>query len=200
MSHRYRCVLLFGPPGVGKGTQGNLIGKQNGYIHVASGDIFRALDTESPNGRKFMEYSSRGELVPDDLTVQLFLEHLDKMVAAGTINPATDTLLLDGIPRSLKQAEMLDGTVEPVALIHLVASDLDQMVARMKGRAEQQGRHDDADENVIRRRFVVFEEETAPVLDHYPKELVFDVDAIGTIEEVNARILGCLGGHRAATG
>jgi adenylate kinase len=183
----YNCVLLFGAPGVGKGTQGKRLGELEGYLHLATGDIFRSLDRESEFGKQFVHYSSRGELVPDDLTIQLWQDHVQGLVDGGEYDPQRDTLLLDGMPRSVNQANMLDGLIEPKAVLHLVARDIDEMVQRMKKRAETEGRHDDADENVIRNRFDVYARETAPVLEHYDSALVHEIDAMGTIDEVFER-------------
>ena len=192
MAERYRSVLLFGPPGVGKGTQGKLLGQIPGMFHLATGDIFRALDRESELGRQFLHYSSRGELVPDDLTLRVWQDYMEKQIAAGEFNAHRDLLLLDGIPRSRKQATMIDEHVDVLRIIYLSCPDVDEMIQRMKRRARNEGRHDDADESVIRRRFDVFEKETAPVLAHYPDELVAEVNAVGSPAEVLHRILGVL--------
>lgn len=189
MSHRYKTILLFGPPGVGKGTQGRILSNIPGLRHVASGDIFRSLDRETELGRKFVEYSSRGELVPDDLTIALWQDYMRGLIAKKAFGPAADLLLLDGIPRSIPQAEAMDGHIEVLRIIHLRCANLDAMIQRMKRRARMEGRHDDADEKVIRRRFEVYEQETAPVLSHYPRELIAEIDALGTPAEVLLRIL-----------
>jgi len=186
--NRYRCLLLFGPPGVGKGTQGARLGLRPDMIHLATGDLFRALDPGSHLGRKFVEYSSRGELVPDDLTIQVWRDHVHRLMDAGSFDPSRQILVLDGMPRSTRQAEMLTEVIEPLCVLHLFAKDMDTMVQRMKLRAEKEGRHDDAEESVIRRRFEVYLQETSPVLRCYPTELVVDIDAIGTVEQVSERI------------
>lgn len=188
MADRYKCVLLFGAPGTGKGTQGKMLGEQDGFLHLATGDIFRALDRQTELGKKFLYYSSRGELVPDDLTIELWQDHVKGLIDAGTYDPKHDILLLDGMPRSLPQAEMLAGLINPLAIIHFTVGDIDEMVKRMKLRAEKEGRHDDADETVVRNRFDVYRNETAPVLGHFDAKLVIEVDAIGTIEEVHERV------------
>lgn len=182
----YRSVLLFGPPGAGKGTQGKRLGELDRCMHVASGDMFRGLDKQSELGLRVASYSSKGELVPDQLTVELWRDHMQGLVAKGLFDPAGDLLLLDGIPRSLVQAEALDADIETVAILHLVVPDMDAMVARMKGRAETQGRADDADEEVIRNRFAVYDAQTAPVLGHYDPSLVAEIDALMTIDQVFA--------------
>lgn len=184
MSDAYRCVLLFGPPGAGKGTQGARLGALDHCVHLATGDMFRGLDRDSDLGRQVASFSSKGELVPDAVTVELWQAHVAGMIDRGEYDPAADVLLLDGIPRSEGQASMMEGLIRPAAIIHLVVTDLDAMVARMKHRAETQGRADDADETIVRNRFVVYDRETAPVLGHYDPALVRDIDAQQTIDQV----------------
>lgn len=189
MSDRYKSMLLFGPPGVGKGTQGKLLGQIPGFLHLATGDIFRALEKESELGRQFLDYSSRGELVPDDLTIQVWQNHVIHLIDTDQYNPDTDMLILDGMPRSTNQAKIINQHIDVKQIIHLVAADMNEMVERMKRRAQREGRHDDADEKVIRRRFEVYEQETAPVLAQFPQELVADINAVGTPVEVLRNIL-----------
>jgi adenylate kinase len=192
MPERYRSILLFGPPGVGKGTQGKLLGQIPGLRHLATGDIFRSLDRDSELGRKFIEYSSRGELVPDDVTIRIWEDHVRGLIGSGRFDPARDVLVLDGVPRSVNQARALDPHIEVLKIIHLRSGDIDEMVRRMKRRAHMEGRHDDASESVIRRRFEVYEQETSPVLGHYPAEAAAEVDPIGPPMEVLLRILQVL--------
>ena len=184
MSAAYRSVLLFGPPGAGKGTQGKRLGAMQGCVHLATGDMFRGLDPDSELGRRVAGFSSKGELVPDELTVELWGEHMQQLIARGSFDPERDILLLDGIPRSLAQARALDGRIQPLAILHLVVTDLDTMVERMRGRALEQGRTDDADDAVIRNRFAVYDAQTAPVLGHYDAGLVHEIDAQQSIDEV----------------
>lgn len=189
MSSRFKSMLLFGPPGVGKGTQGKLLGNIPGMRHLATGDMFRALDKESELGRQFLEISSRGELVPDDLTVQCWKEHVQSLIASGCYEPARDILILDGIPRSLAQAQAMDSLIDVRKVIYLRCSNIDEMVQRIKRRARRENRHDDADEATIRKRFEVYDSQTAPVLKFYDPSLIAEIDAIGTPAEVLHRIL-----------
>src|SRR5438093_1058172 len=106
MPAKLKTVLLFGPPGSGKGTQGKLLGTLPGFVHVACGEVFRSIDLSSEVGKVFMKYSSKGELVPDDFTVRLWKEHIDRMVQFGALKPDSDVLVLDGIPRNVEQAKM----------------------------------------------------------------------------------------------
>jgi adenylate kinase len=184
----YRAILLFGAPGVGKGTQGQRIGRLPHYRHLSTGELFRSLDHDSPLGQEVRSYSERGVLVPDELTIRIFRDSVERLAAAGQFDPARDTLVLDGIPRNVKQARNLDGQVRVVRIIYLVSSDEQVIIDRIKGRAEVEGRKDDADEAVIRRRFEVYRRETKPVLECYPCDLIVEVDALGTPDEVTRAI------------
>ncbi len=189
MSHpTYRAILLFGAPGVGKGTQGQRIGQLPHYRHVSTGELFRSLDRDSPLGKEVRSYTERGVLVPDELTIRIFQHSVARLVALKQFDPACDTLALDGIPRNVNQAQNLNGALDVARIIYLVSSDERVMINRMKRRAEVEGRKDDADEDVIRRRLEVYRQETKPVLDFYPRELIAQIDALGTPDEVTAAI------------
>ena len=192
MATRYPSILLFGSPGVGKGTQGQILGSVPGFFHLATGDMFRSLDKESEIGMEFTRYSSQGLLVPDSLTVRLWRQHVEQLIRRELYDPSKDVLLLDGIPRSEPQAEAMRDHIDPFMVIHLVCENLDEMVGRMKKRASEQGRPDDANESVIRKRFEVFEEQTAPVLACYDESIVADIDALGTPAEVLQRVLNAV--------
>lgn len=187
-----RAVLLFGAPGVGKGTQGKALGCVPGFVHFSMGDAFRALDADSPLGRKVAEYSSRGELVPDEITVQLFFQRLGELRDADRYNPDRDLLVLDGIPRSVRQVELLSGRIDVRRVLHLDSSDENTRTVlhdRLRTRAIQENRADDAREEVIRRRFEVYRAETAPVLQSFDTSQVVEIDPLGTPAEVLARVL-----------
>ena len=186
---RYRTILLFGPPGAGKGTQGKILGSIPGFLHVASGDVFRSLDPASELGKIFADYSSRGALVPDDLTVKMWEEHTRNLTAEGKYTPSSELLMLDGIPRNLNQARLMDEHIQVLSLIHLGCEDEDAMVNRLSRRAIKENRVDDAREDVIRHRLKVYEQETQPLIDYYSASLVNVVDALGTPAEVLQQVL-----------
>jgi adenylate kinase len=192
MPDRYKTVLLFGPPGVGKGTQGKLLGQVPGMKHLATGDMFRGLDRTAGLGQRIHAIMSAGTLVPDELTVELWQQYVRGMINAGRFRPEAELLVLDGIPRSANQARALGPFVEVLKVIHLTCPNIDEMVARMKRRAIKENRPDDADEAVIRRRFEVYEKETRPVLDCYDPKLVCEINAVGTPAEVLLHILQAL--------
>jgi adenylate kinase len=108
MSSRFKTILLFGAPGAGKGTQGKILGKIPGFFHLACGDVFRSLDLSSDLGKKFLEHSSKGELVPDDLTIEMWRQNVHAQTVLSFYKPAADLLILDGIPRSVNQARAME--------------------------------------------------------------------------------------------
>ncbi|MEM7680900.1 MAG: nucleoside monophosphate kinase [Planctomycetota bacterium] len=178
--HKYKTLLLFGAPGAGKGTQGKVLGSIPGFYHCSCGDVFRNIDISSDLGRQFYEHSSRGELVPDGVTVGMWAQAIHARTVLGDFKPTADLLVLDGIPRTLEQAKLMDSHIEVLKVVHLTCSNETAMFDRLRRRALKQNRHDDADEKVIRHRWEVYEQETAPVLGHYPKELITEIDSIGS--------------------
>ena len=174
---RYKAILLFGAPGSGKGTQGKILGSIPGFYHSACGDVFRSLDLQSEMGRRFWEFSSRGELVPDELTVKLWKNFIKGMEMVNQFHPETEILILDGIPRNKEQAKLLEETLDVVKVIYLVCADMKKMVERLRRRALKENRFDDASEQVIQHRLEVYERETKPVLEHYPADKIAKIDA-----------------------
>jgi len=174
---KYRTILLFGAPGAGKGTQGKILGTIPNFYHCACGDVFRNLKMESEVGKAFVEYSSRGELVPDEPTIRLWDEFIENSTRNGRFHPEQDTLVLDGIPRNVNQAEMLKDTLEVVGIFYLRCNNFDNLVARLQRRALKENRLDDANLDVIKQRLKTYDAETKPLLSFYGKDLVHQIDA-----------------------
>jgi len=180
MKNRYKTVLLLGAPGAGKGTQGKVLGTIPGFFHFACGDVFRQIDINSDLGKIFYEYSSRGELVPDDVTVQMWAESIRAHTILHVYKPLYDLLILDGIPRTIEQAKMMEAHIDVMKVIHLVCSDQEAMFERLRRRALKENRFDDADEKVIRKRWSVYESQTRPILEYYPSDLIVEVNSGGS--------------------
>ena len=173
---RYKTILLFGAPGSGKGTQGKIIGTIPGFMHSSTGDIFRSLDLQSDVGRKFWEYAGRGQLVPDEFTIDLWKQYIKGLEYINQFHPENEFLVLDGLPRNCTQKRLLDDSLEVLGVIYLRAEKA-KMVERLRRRALKENRFDDASDEVISRRMDVFEKETRPVLDLYPKNIIHRIDA-----------------------
>src|SRR6266498_1316300 len=151
---RYNTFILFGAPGSGKGTQGKTLGTIPRYYHCACGDVFRSIDTRTKVGKA-----------------------IDAAVEAHKFKPDIDTLVLDGIPRNLGQAKIMDEMIDVKKVFHLACPDRDTLFYRLKKRALKENRLDDANEQVIQRRLDIYEKESRPVLSYYSQELVAVVDA-----------------------
>ena len=191
---KYRSILLFGAPGAGKGTQGKILGVIPNFFHCACGDVFRNLRADSPLGKIFIDYSGRGQLVPDEPTIELWRQSIENNTKVGRFHPDQDTLVLDGIPRNVRQAEILKDTLNVVAVFLLKSADEKKLINRIQRRAIKENRLDDANLDVIRDRLHVYENETKPVLNFYGKKVVHHINADQTPAKVLADIL-----HIAAT-
>ena len=189
--NRYVTYLFLGAPGSGKGTQGKVFGAIPRFFHCACGEVFRSLDLRTPIGQKFVEYSSKGLLVPDDLTVELWRNKIQAQVLEAEFKPDIDALVLDGIPRNVNQAKLMEDLIDVRRVFHLSCSNRDELVRRLRKRAIKDNRLDDASEEVIRKRLATFEEETKPVLNFY-SSLVTDVDALQPPVKVLQDILGVI--------
>ncbi len=174
---KLRTILLFGAPGAGKGTQGKILGTIPSFFHFACGDAFRNLTIESELGRIFLDYSSRGLLVPEEPTIRLWKDSIEGSRKMGRYNPDRDTLVLDGIPRNTTQAKILAETLNVIAVFHLKCSNMEQLVERMQRRALRENRLDDANLEIIRSRLETYESETKSVLDYYGSELLHFIDS-----------------------
>ena len=189
LPERYNTLLFFGAPGSGKGTQGKALGTVPRFYHCACGDVFRSLDTRTKIGRSFLEYSSRGELVPSELTVELWKVQIQHNVEAHRFKPDLDYLVLDGIPRSVEQAKLMKTYIDVKKVFHLALPDRKELIVRLKKRALKDNRLDDANESVIHQRLDVYEAESKPVLEYYGPSLVQTIDATQAPVKVLLEIL-----------
>ncbi|MBA3386887.1 MAG: nucleoside monophosphate kinase [Verrucomicrobiota bacterium] len=200
---KYKTYLLFGAPGSGKGTQGKTLGTIPRYFHCACGDVFRSIDTRTKVGAAFLEYSSKGWLVPNEITVELWKARIDAAVDGHEFKPDIDTLVLDGIPRNVGQAQIMDDLIEVEKVFHLSCPNRDALFTRLKKRALKDNRLDDANEEVIKRRLATYEEESKPVLGYYGEDRITCIDATQPPAKVLLHILesvnGVNGQHEPAT-
>lgn len=192
VEHAYRAVVLVGPPGVGKGTQGKLLSKIPGIFHISSGDMFRELDVESDLGQIFHDYATHGKLVPDDITVKTWQNYVKNKVKQEVYNPETDLLILDGIPRNIEQVELLSPHVKVLKVLYMVCEDREVMFERIRGRAIKEHRNDDSDEFVVRYRWDYYKQFTEPIIDYYSQELVRIIDADTIPADVLNQILSAI--------
>jgi adenylate kinase len=190
--NRFRTCLLVGSPGSGKGTQGSTLGKLPGFFHCACGDVFRSIDLRTRVGQAFLEYSSKGQLVPDEITVDLWMANVRATVENHQFKPGIDCLVLDGIPRNLQQARLMDEFLAVEKVFHLSCRDREKLVARMQKRALKDNRIDDANEDVIRNRLDVHAAMEDELLRHYPAEVIHHIDACEPAHHVLHQILSIM--------
>jgi adenylate kinase len=199
---KYRTFLLFGAPGSGKGTQGKTLGSIPRFYHCPCGDVFRSIDTRTKVGKAFLEYSSKGHLVPDDVTVELWREAIGAAVDAHKFKPDIDTLVLDGIPRNVNQAKIMEEMIAVEKVFHLSCPDRETLFSRLKKRALKDNRLDDANEQVIQRRLDTYDDESKPVLDYYTSNKIAVVDATQppakVLFDILASVNGVDGQHESA--
>lgn len=184
-------LILMGPPGAGKGTQAVGVAARLGIPHVSTGDLFRYnVGQSTPLGLEAKRYMDAGEYVPDGVTNAMVRDR----ISWDDCNPG---FLLDGYPRTLAQVgeldEMLRSDGHKIDRVVELTVNVDEVVARLLKRSAEQGRSDDT-EDVIRRRLEVYFEQTAPLTAVYGERgLLVQVDGMGTVDEVSARIFAALG-------
>jgi len=180
-------IILFGPPGAGKGTQAAKLVKRLKVPHISTGDMFRAhLKNQTALGNKAKEYMDQGALVPDEITIGMVRERLSQQ-------DVQEGFLLDGFPRSTPQAKSLDNILSDLAIsidkiINISISD-QEIIKRLIKRAKIEGRTDDADESIIKNRIDTYKSQSEPCLAYYrPLGIVIDIDGIGSKRKVFNRI------------
>ncbi len=183
-------MIFMGPPGAGKGTQAKLVADKYGVPAISTGDIFRANASQGTElGKKAQEFMDAGEYVPDEVTNLMVRNRIDE-------DDAQPGFLLDGYPRTLAQVEELDGMIRHTGheldAVVVLTVDPEELVQRLLQRSETDGRSDDT-EDVVRRRQEVYTEQTEPLIDVYrDRGLLVEVDGMGPVEEVTARIFAAL--------
>jgi adenylate kinase len=184
-------LILFGPPGSGKGTQAEKLKENYQLIHISTGDLFRfEISNNTPLGLKAKEYMSAGKLVPDEVTIGMLRNKVE-------MHPDSKGFIFDGFPRTIAQAKALDAFLNSMntnitVLISLLV-DEEEIVQRIIERGKTSGRTDDADENIVRNRIQVYKEETSPVFGYYrQKEKSVLLEGMGSVDTIFARLTNCI--------
>ena len=180
-------LVLFGKPGAGKGTQAAFLKDKYNLVHISTGDIFRYnIKNQTKLGKLAQSYMDKGDLVPDEVTIQMLQEEVEK-------NPNAEGFIFDGFPRTIAQAEALDAFLTSKGMrIHgtlALEADDEVLIKRLLERGKVSGRTDDQDEEKIRNRFTEYNEKTAPLIAFYQAQSKYHpINGIGTIEEITTRL------------
>lgn len=180
-------LILFGPPGSGKGTQAAKLVEQYNLMHISTGDLFRfEMGNDTPLGKEAKSYISKGALVPDSVTIGMLKNKVNA-------NPDVPGFIFDGFPRTVAQAEALDEFLatkneKVTALVSMGVADK-ELISRLLERGKTSGRADDSDESIIKNRLNVYKSETTPVFDYYNEKMMArKVDGQGTIAQIFTRL------------
>ena len=168
----FPTILIFGPPGSGKGTLGKFLSSAGNHFHLSSGDVFRGLAPESPAGKLYHNYAGKGLLLPDEITLKIWHHYVHGLIATNRYFPTQQLLLLDGIPRTIRQADLLQKYIYIEQIIVLEIESTEQLVKRIRRRALLEKRADDIDPHVLKTRMEVYQQDTVKLLKHYPDKII----------------------------
>jgi len=184
-------LVLFGPPGAGKGTQATFLAKEYQLIHLSTGDILREEIAENSEiGQVTKDIIGRGELVPDEIVIELIRHKLDK-------NPTANGFLFDGFPRTVPQAEALDTLLvhygRSVSAMLSLEVEKEELINRLMNRGTTSGRSDDSNRPVIENRIEVYNQKTAPLIHYYQHAGKYKaINGIGSIDDITGRLKSCI--------
>lgn len=180
-------IVLFGPPGAGKGTQAEKIINKYQLVHLSTGDLLRSeLANETELGLEAKKYMDQGDLVPDEVVIGMIESKINS-------NPDANGFVFDGFPRTTEQAKALDELLQRknMEISAMIALEVDrqELINRLLNRGKESGREDDKDESVIENRISVYEKETAPLVDYYSKQGKYiSINGVGDIEEIHQKL------------
>ncbi|NPA42760.1 MAG: adenylate kinase [Chlorobi bacterium] len=192
-------IVMFGPPGAGKGTQAKLLSDKYGFVYIATGDMFRRhIREQTELGRLAQSYIDRGDLVPDEITIDMIREVIAE-------SPEAEGYIFDGFPRTRVQAKVLDDFLENkgdrVDAVFALEVPEEVLIRRILNRGKTSGRKDDTDVDTIKVRLEKYKTATRPLKDYYrEKGVLYEIDGLRSIEDIHAEISEIIDGLRNGNG
>lgn len=180
-------LVLFGPPGAGKGTQAEFLIKSFGLIHLSTGDLLRSeIAAGTQLGKEAKSYMEKGELVPDQVVIGMIESKLKT-------NPEAQGFIFDGFPRTVEQAKaldvLMDGNNTPISAMLSLEVEKEELIKRLLNRGKDSGRADDQDQSVIENRINVYNQKTLPLIEYYqPQGKYIGINGMGSIEDIAGRL------------
>lgn len=187
MIDKYPAIILLGAPGVGKGTQGKLLAQNKNYFHFSSGEMFRNLDAGTDLGSRVKNLIDKGNFIDDQTTINLTKETLSRYMSEKRYDYKKQLLLLDGIPRTIPQADYIEHFIDVKQIIYFSASK-EISLKRLNNRAILENRKDDSNQSVLEKRWQEYIRETFPLLERYRSELLVTIEADCSIEGVGNKV------------
>ena len=184
-------LIIFGPPGAGKGTQASLIKDNYSLVHISTGDVFRKNTSQGTDlGKVAVQFMSKGELVPDEITISMLKEEIKSFIPCNGF-------IFDGFPRTIIQAESLDDLLKSMELNidMVVALDVEnnKLIERLLNRGKTSGRSDDKSEEKINKRLEEYDNKTKPLIDFYKNQKKFiSINGVGDLNDVTTRLISII--------
>ena len=190
--HKYDTILLFGPPGVGKSTQAKLLDKKR-FVYISSGEVLRRNEKNtkfrnSTLGKRVSKIMSSGKLIPNKIMIDIFLQTIKEYISRKIFNPKKQILVLDGIPRNRSQARIINNIFNIIKIIYIYSHNDSRLADRILKRAKKEGRSEDQNMNIIRKRLAIYKKETNKVLDYYHKKIILKINGFNDIKKIQGQI------------
>lgn len=174
---KFPALLIFGPPGSGKRLLGAYLGSSPTQYYLSSGMIFRSLDPDAPAGELYYSYAKKKELVPNDVTIEIWENYIQGLISTNSYRPGKQDLLLDGIPRTREQAQMLEKHILVRHVIILESQDKEKLLKRVRKQAREEGQLEEVSEESFEHQYQEYQKTLSDVVSFYPKHMITFVNA-----------------------
>jgi len=190
--HKYNTILFFGPPGIGKTTQAGLLDRKR-FFYISSGELLRRNEKNtkfrnSALGKRLSKIMASGRLIPDKIMIDVLLQTIKDYINQEIFNPKKQILVLDGIPRNKSQVGMINNIFKIIKIIYIYSRNDSRLADRILKRAKKEGRLEDQNIDIIRKRLAIYKKETNKVLGYYPKTIILKINGFNAIKKIQRQI------------